>query len=712
MGTGVNAPMLRVRQGVPEDVLRSAKPISVAAQWAGTFFKDMVDEQEAVAATARAEAVKKAVESIRDSQNEAVISAQAWARVVSGREITQLPDATKTGMLNALEDVTAQFGSLKAAGVGSLEAIYQALLLATGQANQLIPALQLLNTTQVPTGALGTSIFEASTRKAGETIGAFAARSKEAIAGIIGPDSVPSLSDLFKQFDLTGGAAGVKMGKGIPVEALGIKIDTKLFSGSITKALADGFKGFGSQLGPTIMSALTGGGDVGKAVGGLLGGSIATNTTSFISGGVSKMLGPKLGAAIGSIIPGLGTLAGSLIGGGISKIVGKFFGSKGRDMVKEFANQFGGFDALREKLNTLGAEGERLWMRLTQGVGKNDAKGAQAAIDAVTKALQRNEEEARKAAERAAALQEKFGGLTAALEEFGGVVPQALRPMVEELLKSTELTEEQRRLLEELAGDPSWRTLQSTAEKYGIELEALGSKFQQARISELAMEYARDFNMLVEAGADVNGVLEGMKDEVQDVITNATRFGLEIPAALRPVIEKLIEMGQLTDYNGETLKSLDGLKFSGTLEDGLKGIQTVLEDIRDFLMYGLQGPAEQARRTLEERLGAPLKIKVEYDSDGLPTKGNVGFTVDEDGLPSLAGGTGNRFARFDPGGQLAVLHGDEAVTPRSGVGSLAQEIAALLGPNIGTEAIDRIDNRLASLPSVLARAVRDAVQTA
>jgi hypothetical protein len=47
----------------------------------------------------------------------------------------------------------------------------------------------------------------------------------------------------------------------------------------------------------------------------------------------------------------------------------------------------GGFDALHVKLDALGASGEALWVKLTQGVGKNNPQQAQAAIDEVTKAL-------------------------------------------------------------------------------------------------------------------------------------------------------------------------------------------------------------------------------------------------------------------------------------------------------------------------------------
>jgi TP901 family phage tail tape measure protein len=153
-----------------------------------------------------------------------------------------------------------------------------------------------------------------------------------------------------------------------------------------------------------LMQALTGGGDIGKSIGGLFSGSLFGKLTGafdeksgLFAGGIGgllqKTLGKTIGGVFGSLIPGLGTLLGAGLGGLLDKV---FDRSKGRDLVKQFAEQMGGFDALREKLLVLGDEGERLWVKLTQGVGRNDPKAAQAAIDAITKALERQQQQLEK----------------------------------------------------------------------------------------------------------------------------------------------------------------------------------------------------------------------------------------------------------------------------------------------------------------------------
>jgi hypothetical protein len=85
-------------------------------------------------------------------------------------------------------------------------------------------------------------------------------------------------------------------------------------------------------------------------------------------------------------IPIIGQFAGPIVDG-LTKVFSSMFGSAGRDAVTKFAEGMGGFDALHVKLDALGASGEQLWIKLTQGVGKNNPQEAQAAIDDVTKAL-------------------------------------------------------------------------------------------------------------------------------------------------------------------------------------------------------------------------------------------------------------------------------------------------------------------------------------
>jgi len=96
-----------------------------------------------------------------------------------------------------------------------------------------------------------------------------------------------------------------------------------------------------------------------------------------------------LGMATG--IMGVVTAAATAINA-IKQLWSVFDRNKGRDAVEDFAESFGGFDALHNKLLELGDAGEALWVKLTQGVGRNNPEQAAKVIAEVEAALARQAE--------------------------------------------------------------------------------------------------------------------------------------------------------------------------------------------------------------------------------------------------------------------------------------------------------------------------------
>jgi predicted transcriptional regulator/plasmid maintenance system antidote protein VapI len=140
--------------------------------------------------------------------------------------------------------------------------------------------------------------------------------------------------------------------------------------------------------------------ELGTAIGGTFGKIASAATSAFKSAteGVASLSSGLFAFSHGDILGGISGVASGVMGiasaavtagKAIGGLIGNLFGlgSKGRDAVVAFADSFGGFDALHVKLNALGDAGEQLWIKLTQGVGKNDPAAAQAAIKAVTDAL-------------------------------------------------------------------------------------------------------------------------------------------------------------------------------------------------------------------------------------------------------------------------------------------------------------------------------------
>ena len=157
-------------------------------------------------------------------------------------------------------------------------------------------------------------------------------------------------------------------------------------AGDTDKTWAQTFTDIGKDMGE-IGSAAT---SLGSAVGGAFGkmATAAGKSLNDVKGGFEDI---AKGLASGDIIGEISGITSGVIklaaaaANAVKGMLG--LGSAGRDAVTTFANSMGGFDALHAKLDAIGDSGEQLWIKLTQGVGKNDPAAAQAAIQAVTDAL-------------------------------------------------------------------------------------------------------------------------------------------------------------------------------------------------------------------------------------------------------------------------------------------------------------------------------------
>ncbi len=160
----------------------------------------------------------------------------------------------------------------------------------------------------------------------------------------------------------------------------------------------------------TIMSALTGGGDVGRSIGALFGGNIVGSLSGHLTSGLSSMFGKTIGGALGSVIPGLGTMLGSMIGpligtlgkklwNGIQGIFGKDEEARvvnpARDeFMQSFVQEFGGNrnDATIKALEAAGLGGERaaaLMAQLNVADTMQEFNAAKSAIEAALKSTDR-----------------------------------------------------------------------------------------------------------------------------------------------------------------------------------------------------------------------------------------------------------------------------------------------------------------------------------
>jgi hypothetical protein len=336
--------------------------------------------------------------------------------------------------------------------------------------------------------------------------------------------------------------------------------------------------GFGSllqsgALTQTIMGSLMGGGSMGKSVGGLLGGQLFGNIAGKIAG---SSIGKLAGGVLGSVLPGLGTIVGSLGGqllGKLGGLFGKGEHGKVNDMRDQFISAAGGLDALNVKAVEAGTSLDRL-------LAAKKVKDFEAAV---------------------ADLQGKIGTFASQTEA------DQLR-------------------------------LNAALDKYGISWEEAGRKFKQSQIDAMAKELVEDFRVLTQVGGvDAVRALEGMKDQVNAFIQSALRTGTEVPAAMKPMLQQLVDMGALVDENGLALKDLASIPFAETLTQGFDRLEAAINRVADVLQ-GLPGDAARAAGGVQGAFaGVSVNVPVKFD---FPEPGGI------------TGGRGGEYDVFHLGGKV------------------------------------------------------------
>lgn len=293
--------------------------------------------------------------------------AQEWAEAMADPTTAALvlaDQALKKELGGVIDATVLKFGSLKAAGVGSLDAVATSM----GAWATITSGLPL-DTFKV----LGDSIkpVPPQVRKATDSLNELAA-SLTQLAQIGGSAFGPilkSASALVSGLDAAakanerwGGSAGIA---------------SAMFSDESTKTekFAAGVASSAAIIQGAMNVWASSANDASKAAGAFHG----------------AMSGAQAGAVFGPYGAAVGAAAGA-IAGMIHTL------SAGRRAVEDFAKSFdtvaagSGFDELHAKMLKLGDEGERLWIKLTQQTKKGDKAAAALIIDEISKALKTQQE--------------------------------------------------------------------------------------------------------------------------------------------------------------------------------------------------------------------------------------------------------------------------------------------------------------------------------
>ena len=246
---------------------------------------------------------------------------------------------------------------------------------------------------------------------------------------------------------------------------------------------------------------------------------------------------------------------------------------------------------------------------------------------------------------------------------------EGLEPFIARLVALGVITNDDLTAINELmhGSQVDFKAMEEAAHKYGIELSALGPKFDEARLNDIATNIVADFELLTQNGADVNAVIAGMGDEVNQLVSDAQNAGQAIPDNMRPIIEQMIEMGTLVGANGEAITDMSDVNFAEPMAEKFDKVVDKL-DVMITKFLDLLGLTDDVTTSVNN-IPTAVRLDVGFNVERMPAFempdvnwdwGSVDMNWGDLDIPSFQGGTGGRFMDFGAG-TPAILHGRERI---------------------------------------------------
>lgn len=154
--------------------------------------------------------------------------------------------------------------------------------------------------------------------------------------------------------------------------------------------------------------------------------------------------------------------------------------------------------------------------------------------------------------------------------------PEAVKAVQKEMQKVLDLSKKIADLQSFDSAADKLEKLKSAAEFFGVEL---AGALKNAELAASAEEIAGHFHTLLAAGVPLNEALNASREKVQGVVSSFLEMGAQIPAALRPIVEQLIQKGQLLDEEGNKIQSINELEFAPTMEQGIQVLVLSLNEL-------------------------------------------------------------------------------------------------------------------------------------
>lgn len=128
--------------------------------------------------------------------------------------------------------------------------------------------------------------------------------------------------------------------------------------------------------------------------------------------------------------------------------------------------------------------------------------------------------------------------------------------------------------------------LNDAVQRYGFTIEELGPAWQRQKLDEMAGQLYQDYELLTASGIKSDTVLQKMGASLNDYVHTAVASGQEVPQAMQGMIDRAIELGLITDENGNAYNSAAdaGITYALTMSQALTELVAVVKDLKDALL--------------------------------------------------------------------------------------------------------------------------------
>lgn len=108
--------------------------------------------------------------------------------------------------------------------------------------------------------------------------------------------------------------------------------------------------------------------------------------------------------------------------------------------------------------------------------------------------------------------------------------------------------------------------LDDVVAEYGFTLGELPDKFRQGKLDEQFINLYEKEQILLAGGFDLDAIIQKQAKSYIELLKTATTTGSSIPAVLKPIVERMKELGLLTDESGKEFIDLGKVNWAETLD--------------------------------------------------------------------------------------------------------------------------------------------------